>query len=111
MSEIKLLHPRTKETIDLSFFISITGTAALNLWRRLVLREVHLLNELEEGYPHAVAAVDRICIGRQRWCILHIENDGSDMNFLIENALFQSLKNYLSVWGGKVCFDLYKAEH
>ena len=37
--------------------------AALNLSRRLAVREVHLLNELEEGYQYAVVAVDRISIG------------------------------------------------
>jgi len=62
--------------------------AALNLLRRLAVREVHLLNELEEGYPYAVVAVDRIIIGRHRWCILHIEMGGSDMKFLIEKDAF-----------------------
>ena len=47
--------------------------AAMNLLRRLALREVYLLSEREEGYPYAVVGADRISIGRHRWCIFHIE--------------------------------------
>ena len=50
--------------------------AALNLVRRLAVREAHLLCELEEGYQYAVVAGDRISIGRHRWCILHLQKDG-----------------------------------
>ena len=41
--------------------------ASLHVLRRLALREVHLLNELEEGYPYAVLAVYRLTVGRRRW--------------------------------------------
>ena len=51
--------------------------APLHLHRRLALREVHVLSVLEEGYPYAVVAVDRITVGRHRWCILHIQKDES----------------------------------
>jgi hypothetical protein len=47
--------------------------AALHLLRRLALREVHLLSELEDGYAYAVVAVDRLTTGRHRWCILHLQ--------------------------------------
>ena len=49
--------------------------AALNMLRRLAVRDVHLLDELEEGYPYAVVVVDRMSIGCLRLCILHIEKD------------------------------------
>ena len=51
--------------------------AALHLLRRLAVREVHLFSELEEGYLCAVVAVDRLTVGRHRWCILHLQKDES----------------------------------
>ena len=72
--------------------------AALNLLRRLAVLEVHLLSEHEEGYPYAVVAFDRISIGRHRWCILHLETDGSAMKVLIKKRLIQRLKNYAFMW-------------
>ena len=53
--------------------------AALNLLRRLAVRDVHLFSELKEGYHYAVVAADCINIGRHPWCILHIEKDGPAM--------------------------------
>ena len=63
--------------------------AALNMLRRLAVLEVHLLCELE-GYPYAVVAVDRISIGRHRWCIFHLQNDGSVTKVLIERLFFRA---------------------
>ena len=67
----------------------------------------HILSELEEDYPYAVVAADRISIGRHRWCILHIEKEGSAIKVLIENDVFQRQRNYscvcvcvcVCVWG------------
>jgi hypothetical protein len=47
--------------------------ATLHLLRRLALREVHLLSELEEGYQYEVVGVDRIIVGLHRWSILHLK--------------------------------------
>ena len=62
--------------------------AALHLLRKLALREVHLLSELEDGYPYEVVAVDRLTIGPHRWCILHLQKDESDTKFVIEKDVF-----------------------
>jgi len=67
--------------------------AALNLFRGST--GVHLLSELEEDYPYAVVAVDRISIGRHRWCILHLQKGGSDMNVLIEKDVFSEPEELL----------------
>ena len=72
--------------------------AALNLLRRLAVREV---------YPYAV---DRISIGRHRWCILHIEKDGSNTKFLIEKYDFSEAEELLVFFGVEVSLDLYRAE-
>jgi len=68
--------------------------AALHLLRRLALREVHLLSELEEGYPYAVVAVDRLTVGRHRWCILHLQMDESVTKVVVEKDVLPSRKNY-----------------
>jgi len=62
--------------------------AALHLFRRLAVREVQLLSALEEGYPYAVVAVDRITVGRNRWCILHLQKEESITKFVIEKVVF-----------------------
>jgi len=67
--------------------------AALHLLRTLAAREVHLLSELEEGYPYAVVAVDRITVGRHRWCILQLQKEES-VNLVIEKDFLPSLKNH-----------------
>jgi hypothetical protein len=69
--------------------------AALNLLQKLAVQEVHFLSELEEGYTYAVVAADRISIGRHRWCILHIEKDGSAMKVLIEKDFFSEPEELL----------------
>ena len=65
MSKIKLVHPRTEETIELFFLYSFppTDMAVMPLLRRLALGEICMLQELQEGYSYAVIAVDRILIG------------------------------------------------
>ena len=62
--------------------------AALQLLRRLAVREVRLLSELEEGYPYVVLAVDRITVGRHRWCILHLQKEESITKVVIEKDVF-----------------------
>ena len=62
--------------------------AALHLLKRLAVREVHLLSELEEGYPYVFVAVDRITVGRHRWCMLHLQKEISVMKFVIEKEVF-----------------------
>ena len=68
--------------------------AALHLLRRLALHEVHLLNALEDCYPYAVVAVDRIIVCRHRWCILRLQKDESVTKFVIEKTFLQNRKNY-----------------
>ena len=62
--------------------------AALHLLRRLAVRDVHLLSALEEGYPYAVVALDRLTVGRHRWCILHFQKDESVTKVVIEKDFF-----------------------
>jgi hypothetical protein len=62
--------------------------AALHLFRRLAVREVQLLSALEEGYPYAVVAVDRLTVGRHRWCILHLQKEESVTTVVIEKVVF-----------------------
>jgi len=73
--------------------------SALDLLRSLALREVHLLSELKENNPYAAVAVDRISIGRHRWCILHFQKDGSDMKVPIEEGVNSELEELLVFWG------------
>jgi len=54
-----------------------------------------LLCELEEGYPYALVAVDRIIIGRHRWFILHLQKDGSVTKVLIEKDVFSEPEELL----------------
>jgi len=62
--------------------------AALQLLQRLAVREVQLLSALEEGYPYAVVVVDRITVGRHRWCILYLQRDESVTKVVIEKDVF-----------------------
>ena len=62
--------------------------AALHLLRRLELREIHLLTELEEGQHYAIVAVDRLTVGRHHWCILHLQKDESVTKVVIEKDVF-----------------------
>ena len=62
--------------------------AALHLPKRLAVREVQLLTALEEGYPYAIVAVDRITVGRDRLCIFHLSKEESVTKVVIEKDLF-----------------------
>ena len=62
--------------------------AVLHLLRRLAVCEVHLLSELEEGYPYAVVAVDRITFGRHRLFILHLQKEEFVTKVVIEKNVF-----------------------
>jgi hypothetical protein len=63
--------------------------AAMSLLRRLALGEVCLLHELQEGSPYALFSVNRIDLGPQRWCIIHVEMDkGSHKNLLLQTEAF-----------------------
>ena len=64
--------------------------APLYLLLRLALRELHLLSELEEGYPYAVVAVDSFTVGRHRWCILHLQKDESVTKVVIERRFYRA---------------------
>ena len=78
--------------------------AALHLLRRLAVREVQLLSTLEEGYPYAVIAVDRITVGRHCWCTLHLQKEESITKVVIEKTSLPNLKNVYFVWlRWKVC--------
>ena len=65
------------------------------------------MGELEEGYPCAVVAVDRICINRHRWYILQLEKDGSDMKVLIEKDVFSEAEELLVCVGLIVSVLIY----
>jgi hypothetical protein len=69
--------------------------AALHLLQRLAVREVHLLSELEEDYPYAVVEVDRLTVGRHRWCILHLQRGESVTKVVIENDFFNEPQELL----------------
>ena len=68
--------------------------AALHLLRRLALRDVHLLSELEDGYPYAAVGVDRIRYRPSSVVHLHLQKAESVTNFVIEKGFLPSLKNY-----------------
>ena len=68
--------------------------SALYLFQRLALREVQLLGELDEGYPCAVVAVDRLTVASNRRCILHHKKDESVTNVVIEKDFLPGRKNY-----------------
>ena len=57
---------------------------ALHLW----VRELRFFHELEEGFPYAFVAVDRINVGRHHWSILHVKRDDSVMKVVLENNVF-----------------------
>ena len=75
--------------------------------RRLALREDHLLSELEEGYLYAVVAVDRVPVGRYRWCILHLQMDESVMKIVIEKDVFTEPEELLVCVGVIECVLIY----
>ena len=79
--------------------------AALHLFRRLAVREVHLLSELEEGYPYAVVAVDRLIVGLHRCCILYLQKDESVTKFVIEKDVFTEPEELLVCVGVLVYKD------
>ena len=54
----------------------------------MAVREVGFLNELEEGFPYAVVAVDRITVGRHHWSILHVKRHDSVMKAVLETNVF-----------------------
>ena len=81
--------------------------AALHLLRRLALRAVHSLSALEESYPYAVAAVDRLTVGRYRWCILHVHKDESVTKVVIENDVFTVPEGVLVCAGVIQCVLVY----
>ena len=62
--------------------------SALHLLRRLAVLEGRFLHELEEGFPYAVVAVDRITVGRHHWSILHVKREDSVMKVVLENNVF-----------------------
>ena len=41
--------------------------AAVNMLRRVAVRDVRFLRELEEGYPYEVVGVDGVTVGRHQW--------------------------------------------
>ena len=84
--------------------------AALHLLRKLALREVHLLSELEEGYPYAVVAMDRLTIRRHRWCILHLQKDESVMKVVIEKDVFTEPEELLVCVGAIESVSSYRTE-
>ena len=69
--------------------------AVLHLLKRLAGREVHLLRELEVGYPFAVVVVDNITVGRHRWCILHLRKEESITKIMIEKDVFTEREGLL----------------
>jgi hypothetical protein len=62
--------------------------AAMALLRRLAVREVCLLQELQENYPYAVLGVNRITVDPHRWCILHVEKDNEFTKVLVQSEAF-----------------------
>jgi hypothetical protein len=69
--------------------------SALHLLRRLAVREVRFLHELEEGFPYAIVAVYRITVGRHHWSILHVKRDDSVMKVVLENNVFNEAEELL----------------
>ena len=81
--------------------------SALHLHRRLAVREVRFLHELEEGFPYAVVAVDRITVGRHHWSILHVKRDDSVMKVVLENNVFNEAEELLLCVGVIECVLVY----
>ena len=61
--------------------------AAIALLRRLSVRDVFWLQELQENYPYAVIGVHRITVRPHRWCILHVKK-GVFTKFLVHSEAF-----------------------
>jgi len=81
--------------------------SALHLLRRLAVREVRFLHELERGFPYAVVAVDRITVGRHHWSILHVQRDDSFMKVVLENNIFSEAEELLISVGVTECVLVY----
>ena len=60
-----------------------------------MVREVYLLSALEEDYPYAVVAVDRIIVCCHRWCILHLQKEESVTKVVIEKDDFTESEEVL----------------
>jgi len=80
--------------------------AALQMLRRLAVREVHFLRELEEGYPYEVVGVDRITVGRHQWCVVHLKDD-SITKVVIEKEVFIEPEELLICLGAIECVLVY----
>ena len=77
--------------------------AAVHLLRRLAVREVHLLSELEEDYLYVVVAVDRLTVGRHHWCIIHLQKNESVTKVVIEKDVFTEPEEVLVCAGVILC--------
>ena len=56
---------------------------------------MRFLHELEEGFPYAVVAVDRITVGRHHWSTLHVKRDDSAMKVVLKNNVFNEAEELL----------------
>ena len=56
---------------------------------------MRFLLELEEGFPYAVEAVDRITVGQHHWSILNVKRYDSVIKVDLENNVFNEAEELL----------------
>ena len=75
--------------------------------RRLAVREVRFLPELEEGYPYEVVGVDRVTVGRHHWYVVHLVKDDAITKVVIEKQVFTESEELLVCVGAIECVLIY----
>ena len=78
--------------------------AAVNMLRRLTVREVRFLQELEEGYHYEVVGVDRVTVDRHHWCVVHLKGDA--ITKVVIEKMFKEPEELLVCMGAIECAGL-----
>ena len=66
--------------------------------KRLAVREVSFLRELEVGYPYEFLGVDRVTVGRHHWCVGHLLKDDLITKAVIEKVFTDPEELFDCVW-------------
>jgi len=81
--------------------------ASMNMLKRLPVRDVRFIRDLEEGYAYEVVGVDRVTVGRHHWCVVHLLKDDAITKVVIENDLFTEPEELLVCLGAIECMLIY----
>jgi hypothetical protein len=81
--------------------------AAVNMLKRLAVRDVRFLRELEEGYPYEILGVDRVTVVRHYCCVFHVLKDDAITKVVIENEVFTEPEEHLVCLGAIECVLIY----